>query len=94
MFPDRVTQAVVIGSPSLPLNIDEMFSGLERIIVKLASKFETIGTWYLKQERDVFYKLAEEAGSQEKKKLFERLSEDDARFSESDINMITSTAPK
>ena len=82
LFPDRVTQAVIIGSPSLPLNVDERFSGLERIIVKLASKFETIGIWYLKQERDVFFKLATDAEPRENKKLLEMLSEDDARLFE------------
>ena len=80
LFPDRVTQAVVISSPSLPLNVDEVLSGLERIIVKLASKFKTIGIWYLKQERDAFFKLTTDAESQEKKKQLERLSEDDARL--------------
>ena len=66
---------MVISSPSLPLNVDELFSGLERIIVKLASKFETIGIWYLKQEKDVFSKLAKDAKPTENKKLFEMLVE-------------------
>jgi len=37
-----------------------MFSGFERIMFKLASKFETIGIWYLKQERDTFLKFADD----------------------------------
>ena len=84
LFPERVIQAVVIGSPSLPMNLDEMFSGLERIMFKLASKFETIGIWSLKQVKNVTLKVARDPiaflESKEGKKYLENMSEDDARL--------------
>ncbi len=84
LFPDRVTQAVIISSPSLPMNLDELLSGLERIIAKLASKFETIGIWSLKQVKNVYLKAAKDPTayleSKEGKKYLENMPEDDARL--------------
>lgn len=84
LYPDRVTQVLVISSQSLPMNIDELFGGLERIIVKLASKVQSIGTWYLKQERDTWMEFANDPKSflesKSGKNILENMSEDGVRL--------------
>jgi pimeloyl-ACP methyl ester carboxylesterase len=84
LFPERVTQAVIISSQSLPMDIDELFSGLERIIVKLASRFQSIATWYLKQERDRWFEFAKDPESflesKRGKSILDNMSENGARL--------------
>jgi pimeloyl-ACP methyl ester carboxylesterase len=94
LFPERVAQAVIVSSPSLPLNADEMFrSSFERFIVKLGSKIRSIGLWYLHQERKVMLKFAEDPtaflASNQGKTFLENSSKDDKRLiTDQDFRMV------
>jgi pimeloyl-ACP methyl ester carboxylesterase len=85
LFPERVAQAVIISSPSMPLNADEMFrSSFERFIVKLGSKIRSIGIWYLKQERNVWLTFTKDPtaflASTQGNAILDNSSIDDARL--------------
>jgi len=81
LLAERVTRAVVISGPSLPLDTSEM-SRMNKLFFKLGT-MPIVGTWLQKKQRDMFFKIAKDPDSFFKsdrgRKLMETYPEADAK---------------
>ena len=81
LFPERVTKAVIVGSPALPFNVATAHNNS---IVRFAMKIPTLGIWALKRFRTEVLKANQDINvflrSKNGRKMLETWPREDAKF--------------
>jgi pimeloyl-ACP methyl ester carboxylesterase len=81
LFPERVTKAVIVGSPALPFNVATAHNGS---LVRFAMKIPAIGMWALKRFKTEVFKANKDIdaflNSKNGRKMLEAWPKEDAKF--------------
>lgn len=81
LFPERVTRAVIVGSPALPFDVATAHNSS---LARYAMKVPTLGMWALKRVRASVLKAARDVGaflqSKDGKKMLADWPREDAKF--------------